>query len=218
MKHLALLALLSLLMLVPTACATHKHQNTMTQTTPFQYVVDRFADLEVLRYRVPGFEDLSLNQKLLIYWLSKAAEEGRDILFDQNGAHNIAVRNTLEAIYLNYNGDRTSNEFKAFEVYLKRVLFSNGIHHHYGCEKFQPGFSEEFFIKAFHEVPDEKIIRNDGQTPDELLQRNCYPSFSILQWMPNGSTRPKATTSFSPLPATTIRASHRKKRRNSTIP
>lgn len=170
MKHLALLALLSLLMLVPTACATHKHQNTMTQTTPFQYVVDRFADLEVLRYRVPGFEDLSLNQKLLIYWLSKAAEEGRDILFDQNGAHNIAVRNTLEAIYLNYNGDRTSNEFKAFEVYLKRVLFSNGIHHHYGCEKFQPGFSEEFFIKAFHEVPDEKIIRNDGQTPDELLQ------------------------------------------------
>lgn len=217
MKHLALLALLSLLMLVPTACATHKHQNTMTQTTPFQYVVDRFADLEVLRYRVPGFEDLSLNQKLLIYWLSKAAEEGRDILFDQNGAHNIAVRNTLEAIYLNYNGDRTSNEFKAFEVYLKRVLFPTEYTITTDARSSNPDSPRSSSSRHSTRFP----MRKSYATTDRLRTnccRNCYPSFSILQWMPNGSTRPKATTSFSPLPATTIRASHRKKRRNSTIP
>ncbi|MBP5306421.1 MAG: dihydrofolate reductase [Paludibacteraceae bacterium] len=169
MKNFLILSSLSLLSLSFSACASHKHNHTMQQSSSFQYVVDRFADLEVLRYKVPGFETLSLNQKLLIYWLSKAAEEGRDILFDQNGAHNITVRNTLEAIYLNFKGDRNSSEFLALETYLKRILFSNGIHHHYGCEKFQPEFSESFFRMAFQSVPDNLLKLHAGQSKDSLL-------------------------------------------------
>ena len=110
----------------------------------FDYTVDKFADLQILRYQVPGFEELSLKQKELIYYLSEAALEGRDILFDQNGKYNLRIRRMLESIYANYQGDKTNGEYKNLETYLKRVWFANGIHHHYGCEKFVPGFTPEY--------------------------------------------------------------------------
>lgn len=106
----------------------------------FNYVVDQFADLQVLRYRVAGFDSLTLQQKKLVYYLSEAALQGRDILFDQNGKYNLQIRRLLETLYVHFTGDRTEGPFLALEVYLKRVWFSNGIHHHYGCDKFVPGF------------------------------------------------------------------------------
>ena len=124
----------------------------------FNYSVDKFADIEVLRYQVPGFEDLTLKQKEYIYYLSQAAVEGRDILFDQNYSGNIPVREVLEGIYLNYEGDQNSEDFKQFEIYLKRVWFANGIHHHYSMDKFVPGFSKEFFIEAYNTLIDEKML------------------------------------------------------------
>ena len=111
----------------------------------FEYANERFADLQMLRYKVEGFENLSLQQKTFIYYLSEAALWGRDILFDQNGKYNLEIRDILEAIYTSENVDKDDENFKAMEVYLKRVWFSNGIHHHYGCEKFVPEFSEEWF-------------------------------------------------------------------------
>ena len=118
-----------------------------TSETNF-YSVEQFADLQILRYRVNGFELLSLNQKKLIYYLSEAALNGRDILFDQNGKLNLKIRRMLEAVYVNYDGDRTDAEFLALEVYLKRIWFSSGIHHHYSTDKFIPGFSVDFLRDA----------------------------------------------------------------------
>ena len=115
---------------------------------PFQYTVDKFYDLEILRYPVPGFDELSLQQKKLVYYLSEAALQGRDILFDQNGRYNLRIRRALEALYLNYPYDKSADEFAAFERYLKRVWFSNGIHHHYSEDKFLPEFSQEWFVAA----------------------------------------------------------------------
>jgi len=135
----------------------------------FNYIVDQFADLQILRYQVPGFEQLSLKQKELIYFLSQAANEGRDILFDQNGRYNLAIRRTLEAIYLNYKGDKTSNDYKQFVVYLKRVWFANGIHHHYGEDKFAPGFSKEFFTNQVKALPQTKVPVRKGQSVDTFL-------------------------------------------------
>lgn len=114
----------------------------------FNYVVDRFADIEVLRYKVPDFENLSLKQKQLIYHLTEAAIAGRDILWDQNGRYNLAIRKMLEPVYVGYKGDRNSAEFKAFERYLKQLWFANGIHHHYSMDKFTPGFSRSFLDSA----------------------------------------------------------------------
>ena len=116
--------------------------------TSFQYNVDKFYDLEILRYNVPEFESLTLQQKQLVYCLSEAALWGRDILFDQNGRYNLRIRRTLEALYLNYPYEKDTEEFVAFERYLKRVWFSNGIHHHYSEDKFLPEFGEEWFVKA----------------------------------------------------------------------
>ena len=110
----------------------------------FEYNNERFADLQMLRYRVDGFDELTLKQKTFIYYLQEAALWGRDILFDQNGKYNLRIRKMLEDVYVNYQGDRNGKEFKAMEEYLKRVWFSNGIHHHYGCEKFVPGFSRRW--------------------------------------------------------------------------
>ena len=118
------------------------------QKNSFKYTDERFADLQMLRYEVKGFEKLSLNQKIFIYHLQEAALLGRDILFDQNGCYNLRLRAIFEAIYTDFKGDRESNDFKEFTVYLKRMWFSNGIHHHYGCEKFVPGFSREWFTDA----------------------------------------------------------------------
>ena len=140
----------------------------MQKEETFSYQDEQFADLQMLRYRVDGFEKLTTAQKTLIYYLSEAALAGRDILWDQNGKYNLRIRKTLETIYTDYPGDRNDEEFKAFTVYLKRVWFSNGIHHHYGCEKFKPGFSEDFFRKALEQVPADKLPLDAGQSPDEL--------------------------------------------------
>ena len=122
--------------------------------TDFDYTVDRFADIEVLRYQVPGFEDLSLDQKKLIYHLTEAAITGRDILWDQNCRYNLPIRQMIEAVYTSYNGDREDPQFKAFEKYLKQVEFANGIHHHYSMDKFVPEFSQEFLAAEVDKLPE----------------------------------------------------------------
>ena len=130
----------------------------------FSYTVEQFADLQILRYRVPGFEQLSLRQKQLIYYLSEAALEGRDILFDQNGKYNLQIRRLLEAVYTHFEGDRTSEPFRALEVYLKRVWFSNGIHHHYACDKFVPGFTAAYLEEVIQSLPAEVLPLEEGET------------------------------------------------------
>ena len=135
----------------------------------FNYTVDKFADLQILRYQVPGFEDLTLNQKLYVYYLTEAAQEGRDILFDQNGKYNLAIRRTLEAIYTNFKGDKESNDYKEFEVYLKRVWFANGIHHHYATDKFIPGFSQEFFTEQVKAIDPSLLPIREGKTVEDLI-------------------------------------------------
>lgn len=140
------------------------------QQDTFKYSVDKFADIEVLRYQVPGFEELSLQEKKLIYYLTEAALQGRDILFDQNGKYNLAIRKTLEGIYTNYQGDRNSDEFKGLELYLKQVWFANGIHHHYSMDKFVPTFSEAFFAEQVKAVPAEQLPLAEGQTVDQLIE------------------------------------------------
>lgn len=126
----------------------------------FNYVVDRFADIEVLRYKVPGFEELSLNQKKLIYYLTEAGIMGRDILWDQNGKYNLPIRQLLEGVYTNYSGDKNSNEFKAFEKYMKQLWFGNGVHHHYSMDKFVPEFSKEWLQAQISALPADKVPSN----------------------------------------------------------
>lgn len=137
----------------------------------FSYIVDQFADLQILRYQVPGFENLSLRQKQLLYHLSEAALMGRDILFDQNGRYNLVIRRTLEAVYQYGTVDKSSADYQAFEVYLKRVWFANGIHHHYGEDKFIPGFSEAFFDAAVRSIDVSLLPLKAGETVDTLLAR-----------------------------------------------
>ena len=145
------------LMFALTAATLAISCGTQKEETEFQYNDERFADLQMLRYQVEGFDDLSLRQKTLIYYLSEAALCGRDILWDQNGRYNLRIRQMLETVYTDYMGDRESDDFKAMTVYLKRCWFSNGIHHHYGSDKFQPGFSEDFFRKALKSVDPAKL-------------------------------------------------------------
>ena len=149
---------------------------TSAEAEDFDYMVEQFADLQILRYRVPGFEDLSLKQKELVYYLTEAALQGRDILFDQNGKYNLVIRKMLEAVYTGYTGDKQSADFKAMEVYLKRVWFSNGIHHHYGSEKFVPGFSPEFFKQALLSVDAATLPLAEGQTVEQL----CDEVFPVI--------------------------------------
>jgi dipeptidyl-peptidase-3 len=139
-----------------------------TDNAEFQWQIDRFDDIKILRYQVPDFDSLSLKQKELIYYLSQAAVCGRDILFDQNFRYNLPIRRTLEAVYLNYTGDRTTTEFAAFEKYLKKVWFANGIHHHYSMDKFTPGFTESYFDTLIEAIPAESLPLDFG-TKDELL-------------------------------------------------
>ena len=132
---------------------------------------ERFADIQMLRYELKGFEQLSLQQKMYIYCLAKATLMGRDITFDQQGRYNLRIRKTLEAVYRNYEGDRESADFQALEVYLKRVWFASGIHHHYGCEKFQPGFSEEAFYRMVESVDPELLPISKGESREDLLAK-----------------------------------------------
>ncbi|MFR2069962.1 MAG: dipeptidyl-peptidase 3 family protein [Bacteroides nordii] len=157
-----------------TGCSGIK--KTTAQADKFDYTVEQFADLQILRYRVPGFEDLSLKQKELVYYLTEAALEGRDILFDQNGKYNLRIRRMLEAIYTNYKGDKNSADFKNMETYLKRVWFSNGIHHHYGSEKFVPGFSQDFLKQAVLGVDPTLLPLAEGQTAEQL----CEEIFPVI--------------------------------------
>ena len=170
MKQLIACAAFALL----TACSGSK--TTTAEADKFDYTVEQFADLQILRYRVPGFENLSLQQKELVYYLTEAALQGRDILFDQNGKYNLRIRRTLEAVYTGYKGDKNTPDFKAMEVYLKRVWFSNGIHHHYGSEKFVPGFAPEFFKEAMLSVDASTLPLAEGQTVEQL----CDELFPVI--------------------------------------
>ena len=145
------------------ACSSEK------KVEPFNYNVEKFADLGILRYQVTDWDSLSLDQKKLVYCLTEAALHGRDIVFDQNNRYNLAVRRTLEAMYENYTGDKTTPDYEQFVIYLKRVWFSNGIHHHYGEEKFLPGFSETFFIDAVKSLDAKLIPVREGQSVDAFL-------------------------------------------------
>lgn len=157
-----------------TACGGNP--KTTAEAEKFDYTVEQFADLQILRYRVPGFEDLSLKQKELVYYLTEAALQGRDILFDQNGKYNLTIRRMLEAVYTGYKGDKNTPDFKAMEVYLKRVWFSNGIHHHYGSEKFVPGFTPGFFRQAVQSVDAATLPLAEGQTVEQL----CEEVFPVI--------------------------------------
>ena len=157
--------------------------NAMAQPAGFDYRVDRFADIEVMRYYVPGFDKLSLQQKTYIYYLTEAALQGRDILTDQNGKYNLTVRQLIERIYTTYNGNREDKDFKALEVYLKQIWFGNGIHHHYSTDKFTPAFSQKFFNKQFDRLTDQQMpdgYQNKKQRAElkKLMQRILFePSF-----------------------------------------
>ena len=146
------------------------------QKDTFDYTVEQFADLQLLRYKVHGFEELPLKQKELVYYLSEAALHGRDILFDQNGKYNLIIRKMLETVYTDYQGDRTDTNFVNLEIYLKRMWFSNGIHHHYAADKFVPGFTPEFFKKALESVGEDKLPIGEGETLDML----CEEVFPVI--------------------------------------
>ena len=171
-KHFISMAAAAILL---TACGRAEKTNPAAADN-FKYTVEQFADLQILRYRVPGFEDLSLKQKELVYYLTEAALQGRDILFDQNGKYNLTIRRMLEAVYTGYKGDKNTPDFKAMEVYLKRVWFSNGIHHHYGSEKFVPGFTPEFFRQAVQSVDAATLPLAEGQTVEQL----CEEVFPVI--------------------------------------
>lgn len=164
MKKIPVLMAMTACTLGFTAC----DQQKTIENADFQWQIDRFDDVKVLRYQVPDFDSLSVKQKKLVYFLSEAAVSGRDILFDQNFKYNLPIRRTLEAIYLNYKGDRNADEFEAFEKYLKKVWFANGIHHHYSNDKFMPEFSEPYFDTLIESIPEETLPTDFG-TKEELL-------------------------------------------------
>ena len=159
--------------LLMTGCGSN---NQGPKEDAFDYTVEQFADLQLLRYKVHGFEELPLEQKKLVYYLSEAALQGRDILFDQNGKYNLIIRKMLETVYTDYQGDRTDANFLAMETYLKRVWFSNGIHHHYAADKFVPGFTPEFFKKALESVDAAKLPLAEGETLEAL----CEEVFPVI--------------------------------------
>ena len=151
-------------------------KTTTAEADKFDYTVEQFADLQILRYKVSEFETLTLKQKELVYYLTQAALEGRDILFDQNGKYNLRIRRMLEAVYTHYQGDKSTSDFKNMEVYLKRVWFSNGIHHHYGMEKFVPDFSQDFLKKAVLGMDAQLLPLAEGQTAEQL----CDELFPVM--------------------------------------
>ena len=168
MKKLTLFFMISILF----ACSGNKSE-TQSNTPPidsFDYKVDTFADIKILRYRVPGFENLTLKQKEMIYYLSQAATEGRDILWDQNNKHHLCIRRTLEAVYEN-TADKTSDDFKKLETYLKRIWMANGIHHHYSEDKIMPAFTAGFFADAVKSIDSSKLPLEQGETVEQLIAK-----------------------------------------------
>ena len=171
MKKQIMIGVMGTLMM--TGCSSN---NQEPKEDAFDYTVEQFADLQLLRYKVHGFEELPLEQKKLVYYLSEAALQGRDILFDQNGKYNLIIRKMLETVYTDYQGDRNEANFKAMETYLKRVWFSNGIHHHYAADKFVPGFTPEFFKQALESVDVAKLPLAEGETLEAL----CNEVFPVI--------------------------------------
>ena len=170
MKTRALLLALAVTSVV-VACAPQDQQSTVVPSTPedFQYLTEQFADLRILRYQVPGFDELQVEKKKLLYYLYQAALSGRDIIYDQNYKHNLLVRRTLEAIVDSYTGDRSMEEFQNFMVYAKRVWFSNGIHHHYSKIKFLPDISPEYFAQLVEDSATGEFPLAEGETLDDLI-------------------------------------------------
>jgi dipeptidyl-peptidase-3 len=167
-KHLLMLGLFFLTILCMSGCKKAEQQPEAS-IEDFQWQVDQFADLRILRYQVPGFEELTAKQKELVYYLSEAALWGRDIIFDQNYKHNLKIRRILDAIVEGYKGDRSGPEWEEFMVYAKRVWFSNGIHHHYSTDKFVPGFSTDFFVSLVKGSEGVQFPLDEGQTLDDLI-------------------------------------------------
>lgn len=165
MKKSFLAAAMAAMALVSVSCSSDKK----TETAEFNYKVDRFADIEILRYKVTDFENLTPKQKELVYYLTEAALYGRDILTDQNGKYNLAIRTTLEEIYKNFNGDKENADYKGFVEYLKQVWFANGIHHHYSTDKFVPKFSQDFFKAEVAKLAPESLPLAEGQTVDAFV-------------------------------------------------
>jgi dipeptidyl-peptidase-3 len=151
------------------SCSGNGEKKENKETSEFKWLTEQFADVKILRYQVPGFDSLTLNQKKLIYYLSQATLSGRDITYDQNYKNNLLVRKTLEAIYNDYAGDRNTDDFKKFVVYLKRVWFSNGIHHHYSTDKFLPEFTEDYFSTLVKGAKQESLPLKNGQTIDQFI-------------------------------------------------
>ncbi len=164
-----------------TGCAVNQKEEVAPEVQPWS--VDRFADIEVLRYEVPAFEELPLAQKELIYYLTEAAQWGRDILWDQNCRFNLPIRNICEAIYMNYQGDKTDAQWKAFEQYMKQIWFANGIHHHYSSAKFNPEFTQEWFEAQINQLP--KAVKNEELQQNlampDLMRTIFDPSFMAIK-------------------------------------
>ena len=155
--------------LVMSAC-TNTEPKQSGEQDDFNYILEQFADLRILRYQVPGFDELSLQEKELIYYLSRGAVAGRDILWDQNGKYNLAIRKVLENIYKTYSGNRETEDFDKFVVYLKRVWFSNGIYHHYSSDKILPGFSAAYFDELIAGSSREGFPTYAGRTIEQTLE------------------------------------------------
>lgn len=170
MKNFIILTILTM-SIVLFSCNSKNHQASTESSGDFKFLVEQFADLKIMRYQVPSFEQLTLQQKELVYYLSQAALCGRDIIFDQNGVFNLATRRTLENIYLTYTGKKEGVEWQAFEVYLKRVWFSNGVYHHYASDKFLPGFSQAYFRELVQNSDQSKFPVNNGQTVTQLINQ-----------------------------------------------
>ena len=168
-KHLLLIALIPAFLAV--VCKSKKEGSAANQKTDgdFKWVTEQFADLRILRYNVPGFEDLSLQQKTLLYYLAEAGTSGVDIIYHQNYKHNIRIRRTLENIYRTYKGDRSGENWVAFHTYLKRIWFSNGIHHHYSSKKIMPGFDAKYFDQLVANSDQDKFPRDRGQSVEDLV-------------------------------------------------
>lgn len=164
-------------------CSCGGTKTSIETTADFDYTVEQFADLQILRYKVPGFEELPLKQKELIYYLSEAALCGRDILFDQNGKYNLAIRKILETVYEHYQGDKENPNYIKMEVYLKRVWFSNGIHHHYGMDKFAPEFAPGFLREEIDKIDPSLLPLEKGQSVEDLCNA-IFPVIFNLEVMP----------------------------------
>ncbi|MBK7174575.1 MAG: dihydrofolate reductase [Bacteroidales bacterium] len=164
-----LLTLSATMIIIMSACTPKESKETSASADDFKYLLEQFADLKIMRYQVPGFDELSLKQKEMIYYLSQAAVCGRDILFDQNGKYNLAVRRVMENIYSTYTGDKNSESWKKFEVYLKRIWFSNGIYHHYASDKILPGFTKDYFNELIKNSDQDKFPVRDGKSVEDLV-------------------------------------------------